>query len=133
MANFVVNDHEYRSTPMGAVTQAKVARRLAPAFEKIMEAVRSSGAGDDAFVKVIVAAVKEIDDEAIDFIVEHCLELCHRKAPNGSGYTPVWNKAARVCQFGDMNMPEMFGVCAKVIQSELGSFFPVSPTSSVAA
>lgn len=118
---FAVGEHTYRAGKLDAVSQLHIVRRLAPILATL-RSVAAEGVGEDALQKA-VAALGEISDEAVEYIIAKCLAKVQRKRPGDTGWTAIWNASARRPQFDDLGGFEVLTITSKVVMAEMGPFF----------
>ena len=114
----------YRTGVLNAKEQFHIARRLAP----IIGAMASS-AGTTMF-NALAAACAQLEDKDVDFVMRTTMKIVTRQ--QGNQFLPVWNVAADIPQFADMNMSILLQLMIAVIQDQLGGFTPgpVDPGSA---
>jgi hypothetical protein len=116
-----VGGHQYRVGRIDARKQFHVARRLAPLLAG-MSSVPDKSAGFAAFLGPLTDALSGMSDEDVDYVLDTCLGVCQRIQTNGQG-APVIARGGSL-MFEDMDMGQMIQLAVKVIQENLGGFFP---------
>lgn len=115
-----VGGHQYRVGRIDARKQFHVARRLAPLLAGMSD-VPKNGSGFAAFLGPLTNALSLMSDEDVDYVLDACLGVCQRLQPNGHP-APVMTRAGLM--FEDIDMGQMIQLAVKVIQHNLGGFFP---------
>jgi hypothetical protein len=116
-----VGGQKYRIGRIDARKQFHVARRLAPLLAG-MSALGDKSAGFAALIGPLTDALSGMSDEDVDYVLDVCLGACQRIQPNGQG-APVIARGGAL-MFEDMDMGQMIQLAVKVIQENLGGFFP---------
>lgn len=138
---FTVGAHIYQAGKMAAMTQFHVARRLTPIVSALVRSVPSAAMQGDKvdLAKIdplqmlgpIADILSKMPDEDSEYILNSCLEACQRKMPGDAGWGPVKMKGSPV-QYADIDLPAMLQISWKVIQENLGNFFPGTSPASIA-
>jgi hypothetical protein len=115
-----VGGQKYRIGRIDARKQFHVARRLAPLLAG-MSGVPDKSAGFAAFLGPLTDALSGMSDEDVDYVLDVCLGVCQRIQPNGHP-APVMVRGGLM--FEDIDMGQMIQLAVKVIQENLGGFFP---------
>ncbi|MFM0044125.1 phage tail assembly chaperone [Paraburkholderia sediminicola] len=115
-----VGGHQYRIGRIDARKQFHVARRLAPLLAG-MGGAPDRGEGFAAFLGPLSDALSGMSDEDVDYVLDACLGVCHRIQPSGHP-APVMTRSGLM--FEDIDMGQMIQLAIKVIQENLGGFFP---------
>jgi hypothetical protein len=115
-----VGGQKYRIGRIDARKQFHVARRLAPLLAG-MSGVPDKSAGFAAFLGPLTDALSSMSDEDVDYVLDVCLGVCQRIQPNGHP-APVMVRGGLM--FEDIDMGQMIQLAVKVIQENLGGFFP---------
>lgn len=115
-----VGGHKYRIGRIDARKQFHVARRLAPLLAG-MSGIPDKSAGFAAFLGPLADALSGMSDEDVDYVLDVCLSVCQRIQPNGHP-APVMTRGGLM--FEDIDMGQMIQLAVKVIQENLGGFFP---------
>jgi hypothetical protein len=115
-----VGGQKYRIGRIDARKQFHVARRLAPLLAG-MSGVPDKSAGFAAFLGPLTDALSGMSDEDVDYVLDICLGVCQRLQPNGHP-APVMVRGGLM--FEDIDMGQMIQLAVKVIQENLGGFFP---------
>lgn len=116
-----VGGHKYRIGRIDARKQFHVARRLAPLLAG-MSGLGSKGAGFAALIGPLTDALSGMSDEDVDYVLDACLGVCQRIEANGHP-APVMSRSGAL-MFEDIDMGQMIQLAVKVIQENLGGFFP---------
>ena len=116
-----VGGQKYRIGRIDARKQFHVARRLAPLLAG-MGSVADKNAGFAAFLGPLTDALSGMSDEDVDYVLDACLSVCQRLQPNGQG-APIVSRGGGL-MFEDIDMGQMIRLAVKVIQENLGGFFP---------
>jgi len=116
-----VGGFQYRIGRIDARKQFHVARRLAPLLAGLGDAASLNGDGFAKFLGPIADALSHMSDDDVDYVLDACLSVCHRVQPNGQG-AQVMTRSGLM--FQDIDMGQMIQLAVKVIQSNLGGFFP---------
>lgn len=116
-----VGGQKYRIGRIDARKQFHVARRLAPLLAG-MSAAPEKSTGFAAFIGPLTDALSGMSDEDVDYVLDVCLGVCQRMQPNGQG-APVIARSGGL-MFEDIDMGQMIQLAVKVIQENLGGFFP---------
>lgn len=116
-----VGGFQYRIGRIDARKQFHVARRLAPLLAGLGDASSLKGDGFAKFLGPIAEALSHMSDDDVDYVLDACLSVCHRLQGNGQG-APVITRSGLM--FQDIDMGQMIQLSVKVIQSNLGGFFP---------
>jgi hypothetical protein len=116
-----VGGQKYRVGRIDARKQFHVARRLAPLLAG-MSTLGDKSAGFAALIGPLTDALSGMSDEDVDYVLDACLGVCQRIQANGQG-APVVNRGGAL-MFEDMDMGQMIQLAVKVIQENLGGFFP---------
>ncbi|MBB3004360.1 hypothetical protein FHX57_006742 [Paraburkholderia tropica] len=116
-----VGGQKYRIGRIDARKQFHVARRLAPLLAG-MSSVADKSAGFAAFLGPLTDALSGMSDDDVDYVLDVCLGVCQRMQPNGQG-APVIARGGGL-MFEDIDMGQMIQLAVKVIQENLGGFFP---------
>lgn len=135
----------YRTGRMNAKTQFHVARRLLPVLSALTSSTASdtapppenpgdgvSGGADPAAEAAATAAsfsryvslaktLASVPDADCDYVIAACLGVCQRQQ-TGGGWAMVWNAAAGIPQFSDIDLATMMQLTVAVIKDNLGSF-----------
>lgn len=137
---FTVAGNSYKARKMPAMTQFHVARRLAPILGALMEAVPASAMDGKTvdlakidglkMMEPIAQVISTMSDADSEYILNACLEACDRQQPGDAGWGPVKAKGSKAPQYSDIDMPAMLQIAWKVIQENLGAFFPAPPPIS---
>lgn len=118
-----VGGQKYRIGRIDARKQFHVARRLAPLLAGMGESALADKAGGfAAMVGPLTTALSSMSDEDVDYVLDACLYVCQRIQPNGQG-APVIARSGGM-MFEDIDMGQMIQLAVKVIQENLGGFFP---------
>jgi hypothetical protein len=115
-----VGGQKYRIGRIDARKQFHVARRLAPLLAG-MGSVPDKSAGFAAFLGPLTDALSGMSDQDVDYVLDVCLGVCQRMQPNGHP-APVMVRGGLM--FEDIDMGQMIQLAVKVIQENLGGFFP---------
>lgn len=115
-----VGGQKYRIGRIDARKQFHVARRLAPLLAG-MSSVPDKSAGFAAFLGPLTDALSGMSDEDVDYVLDICLDACQRIQANGHP-APVMVRGGLM--FEDIDMAQMIQLAVKVIQQNLGGFFP---------
>lgn len=116
-----VGGQKYRIGRIDARKQFHVARRLAPLLAG-MSGLTGKSVGFEAFIGPLTDALSGMSDEDVDYVLDVCLGVCQRLQLNGQG-APVIARGGGL-MFEDIDMGQMIQLAVKVIQDNLGSFFP---------
>ena len=135
MENETINGVEYSVGTLPVFDQFHVGRRLAPFLSALVGSVAGgmgfAGSSDFDLLAMATPAVTkvlaEMSDEDSEYILRKCLKVCRRHQEKG--WAPVMNSAG-VLQFNDMDLRTTLTLTARVIQENLGSFFPTSQPAS---
>lgn len=120
-----VGGQKYRIGRIDARKQFHVARRLAPLLAGMSNAFGGNTgktAGFEKFIVPLTDALSGMSDEDVDYVLDICLGVCQRVQPNGQG-APVIARGGGL-MFEDIDMGQMIQLAVKVIQENLGGFFP---------
>lgn len=116
-----VGGQKYRIGRIDARKQFHVARRLAPLLAG-MSGLTDKNAGFAALIAPLTDALSGMSDEDVDYVLDVCLGVCQRIQSNGQG-APVTARGGSL-MFEDIDMGQMIQLAVKVIQENLGGFFP---------
>jgi hypothetical protein len=115
-----VGGFQYRIGKIDARKQFHVARRLAPLLAG-MSNVPDKSQGFAAFLGPLTDALSGMSDQDVDYVLDICLGACKRIQPSGHP-APVMVRGGLM--FEDIDMGQMIQLAVKVIQVNLGGFFP---------
>lgn len=115
-----VGGQKYRIGRIDARKQFHVARRLAPLLAGM--SAGGQGEGFAAFIGPLTDALSGMSDEDVDYVLDVCLGVCQRIQSNGQGALVIARGGSLM--FEDMDMGQMIQLAVKVIQQNLGGFFP---------
>lgn len=120
-----------------------VARRIAPLLANLSEAAASvfkkikpnaSEASEDVDLSPLAGplaeALADMKEEDCDYVIDACLKVCKRQ--QGNSFFPVVNAGGHI-MYSDIDMATMMRLTVSVIQSSLGSFFPIAQPEAVTA
>ena len=133
-----VGGQTYRVGRLDAMKQFHVARKLAPVITSLggmSDVVRSLKGGEAAggielaSLRPVMDALASMPEADCEFILGTCLAAVQRKSEGGTGWTPIWNVAAKRLQFEDIGLTGMLEITAAVLRSNLGNFFPAAPSA----
>ncbi|MBZ9939136.1 hypothetical protein LB518_22760 [Mesorhizobium sp. BR1-1-16] len=146
MAEFEVGGSKYSSRKLDAFTAFHVARKLAPAVAPFVRAIgpaaatlatMKAGTANVAGMTDTMAALEplarvlaDLPAEDVDFVLKTCLGVVSRAAPNGGGWSLVWNKAADRLMFDDIDMMSMVAIAVNVIKADIVPFMTALPSAS---
>lgn len=148
--DFEINGVPYRNTKLNAKEQWAVTRRLLPVLTGIRplaiawaqaelaknaaekaetpEAKQKAVAQEAEFaatreemLKGLAESLKQLSDADSDFIIDLCMSKTMRNP--GTGWVPIWNKAAGREMFPDIDMGLMLTIIGTIIQGEMANFF----------
>jgi len=119
-----VGGQKYRIGRIDARKQFHVARRLTPLLAGMagMSSVPDKSDGFAAFLGPLTDALSGMSDDDVDYVLDACLGVCQRMQANGQG-APVVARGGGL-MFEDIDMGQMVQLAVKVIQGNLGGFFP---------
>lgn len=146
MTEFEVDGKQYRLVrKLDAFSQLHVARKLAPLLvsltptpemrQRLQAEAQARANGDDRpmvdmaeMMLPVIEGLAEMKSEDVDFISSTCLSVVSRN--QGTGWTPVWNAAAKRMQFEDIDGMALLQITFQVIQENLSNFMraPLSAT-----
>lgn len=146
MTEFEVDGKQYRLVrKLDAFSQLHVARKLAPLLvsltptpemrQRLQAEAQARANGDDRpmvdmaeMMLPVIEGLAEMKSEDVDFISSTCLSVVSRN--QGTGWTPVWNGAAKRMQFEDIDGMALLQITFQVIQENLSNFMraPLSAT-----
>lgn len=129
---FEIGGVSYQASPMDAITQFHVARRLAP----VLPALKSiSGTDEDggpawSSLGAISEIIAKMPDEDVNYVIDACLSRVSRRKEGDTGWAKLWNSNAKALMFQDLSFPEMLMIAVQVIAGSLGNFMGgLLPTS----
>ncbi|MDE1905298.1 MAG: hypothetical protein KGH75_02450 [Rhodospirillales bacterium] len=111
--DFELGGQSYRAGGMSPLVQFHVVRRLAP-FMGAMAQLKGSG------VQPIMEAVAGMADADCEYVLFACLGTAKRR--QGDAWAPVLAGEHQI-MFADIDLGLMLQLAARVIQSDLASFF----------
>jgi hypothetical protein len=125
---FSVGGHEYVAGRLDAKRQFHVMRRLAPLFGG-MAARGGWDASGDAALGDFLAGIGALPDEAVDYVLDHCLSVVKRRE-NGvlcavSVATPG---GGRALQYQDIDMAGMLTMVFHVLRRNFAGFLDAAPS-----
>lgn len=126
MAEFKVNNIEYRSGKMNAIVQFHVARRLAPVFAAFGEAARTESRDPMLAFGPMAEAFAKMSDQDAEYVINACLGVCLRKQNN----TWVQIRTSGGIMFDDIGLQEMIQISWATLQDNLSGFFAALPRTS---
>ncbi len=127
-----ISGHEYRIGKLDAFEQLHVARKLGPAFSKLIEAFRKNpeaAESGDIFAlatEPLMETFAEMSKEDVEYIVNTCIATCERKQDRGYAKVAVNGNV----MFQDIEVDGLIGLTLAVVQENLGRFFPTSQPES---
>lgn len=127
---FEISGQQYRSGKLNARQQFHVARRLAPVLGGLVDASSAGAESFSKFLQPIADAISGMSDADCDYVLDTCLAVVQRQ--QGTAWSPVM-ASSKAIMFDDIDVGVMLQMAAKVIQENLGSFFPggsANPLSS---
>lgn len=134
-----VGGQTYRVGRLDAMKQFHVARKLAPVITSLggsstmaVKAIKNGenpGDFEMVLLKPVMDALASMPEADCEFILGTCLAAVQRKSEGGTGWTPIWNAAAKRLQFEDIGVTGMLEITAAVLRSNLGNFFPAAPSA----
>lgn len=130
---FELGGHKYRYSKIDARRQAHVARRLVPVVSSLADLTKVDGLSDLAALAPVAKAVASMPDADFDYVLDVCLSVTQREQAGGTGWAPIWSEGAKQIMFSDIDLAVMMQIVAKVIQGNLGNFFPGNLPGSIAA
>ena len=132
MAEFEIAGVEYSSGKLNAFQQLHLSRRLAPIIPKLLPAflgLQGVKVGDkfttdlpklaDA-LEPFAEEIARMPEADVDYIIGLTMSVVRRK--QGPTWVRIWNDAAKVLQFDDIELPTLIEICVKVIVDNLGPF-----------
>ncbi|KPH79321.1 phage tail assembly chaperone [Bosea vaviloviae] len=128
---FNVGPYLYRSSPIDAMGQVHLMRRLAP----ILNALRAAAEkGEPALaIDPAVNALSEMPDEVVAYVINSCMASIQRQKAGDTGWAKVWNGPAQKPLFDDITGFELLSITANVIMAEVGPFYAGLASSLTAA
>jgi hypothetical protein len=130
---FELDGNAYRMGRLTAKQQFHVSRRIAPLLPPLLpvflQIARDAG-GDKLTLAAAVApllqplasALSDLKDEDAERVMDTCLSVVQRRA-DGGNYTAVWNQAAGMAMFADMeDLAKLLPLVVRVIVDSLGPF-----------
>lgn len=130
MIEFEVSGQAYKARRMDAMTEEAVSRKLAPLLNLAVPALSALKNGQGkidlaAFeggkmIETLTRTIATLPDEAARFIIASCLSACQRQ--QGAAWAPVWSKNASAPMFDDIRAPQMYLICAKVLEEAFRDF-----------
>ena len=149
--DFTVKGAVYRAGRLDAFQQFHIARRLGPVMAALAGAASEAaspavaggsatepgglpaidGLSDEAVTNLVAgplaAAISELKQEDVDYILKTCLKAVERQQTNATGGIPFWAPVAPAgaIMFEDLryDLSAMLELVTHVIQENLGSFF----------
>lgn len=115
-----IGGQKYRIGRIDARKQFHVARRLAPLLAGL-GSLSGKGEGFATAVAPLAEALSSMPDSDVDYVLDVCLGACQRVQPNGHA-APIMARGELM--FEDIDMAQMVQIAIRVIQQNLGSFFP---------
>lgn len=150
MVEFVIGEHTYRTRKLNAFQQLHVARKVLPLLsavvkasdqnvvDQIKQARGATATADDApstsnesiarIMEIVSKAVNDLPEEDLDFIVKTCMGSLLLKQDRG--WAAIYNEDAEDFQFDFITLPLMLQLTFRVIQENLGDFFPEGALTS---
>ena len=130
-----VSGRTYRIGRLDAMRQFHVARKLVPvitslgSLAEVAGSLKLQSAEGIAALKPVMDALAAMPDADCEFVLGACLSVTQRQNDGGTGWSPVWNVAAKRLQFEDIGLPAMLQIAAAVLRENLGGFFPAAPST----
>ncbi|MDD2775510.1 MAG: hypothetical protein PHU06_06115 [Gallionella sp.] len=154
MAEFEINGRTFRSTKMNVFEQLHVARKLLPLLGTLMDQFNEadfksaeldapepvdevdvaapSPASRKTMAKVITAigtALSNLSQEDTESVLGSCLSVVTIRQAKDS-WVKIWNKEAKRLQFEDLTLIDLLLISQKVIEENVGNFFPGAAPST---
>jgi len=126
--NFTIGSNSYASTKLPVLSQLHLARRIAPALGAIASAQASGATSMEGFTGPIMDAVAAMPETDVNWIVVTCLSVVQRK--NDAGYSAL--ASGGHIMDDSIPLPEVLQIVGKVVQENLGGFFPAGDTPGLA-
>ncbi|PXV60885.1 hypothetical protein SAMN04487785_11321 [Dyella jiangningensis] len=118
---FEISGQTYQSGRLNARQQFHVARRLAPVLGGLADASAAGAESFSKFLQPIAEAISGMSDGDCDYVLDTCLSVVRRQ--QGPSWAPVMS-SSKAMMFDDIDMSVMLQLASKVIQENLGNFFP---------
>jgi len=118
---FEISGQTYRSGKLNARKQFHVARRLAPVLGGLADASAAGAESFSKFLQPIADAISHMSDADCDYVLDNCLAVVSRQ--QGTAWAPIM-ASSKAIMFDDIDVGVMLKIAAKVIQGNLGNFFP---------
>jgi hypothetical protein len=100
--------NEYKTTKLPLFKQFHISRKLAPV-------IWAGGIYD------VIKAFSEMADSDVEYVINSCME-CIQRRRGDIAWVPIGN--FRAPQFMDIDLQDLYELCATVIKESLGNFFP---------
>lgn len=136
-----VGENEYGIGRLNAFQQLHVARRLLPVLARIGTAFQQSGSDGSADPFSVVAnpmaqAISDMKQEDVDYVLNTCLAICHRKVQQGNGVgwaalmSPGGEGKLGQLMFQDLDLSHLIELVGAVVMENLKGFFPTAQPES---
>lgn len=139
MLEFRINDVTYQAGKLNAFRQLHVSRKLAPVLPKLLPAFLSLSQDeldtkDLVLIAEAVAPATEVlsnmAEADVEYVIGACMSVVKRALPGNAGWTKVWNEAANLAMYEDIDLGVMLQITWKVLGDSLGNFFSVLLTDA---
>lgn len=152
MVEFAIGDRTFRTVPLSAFDQLRVARRIWPVLSAVVkasdkkliaqikqvkdakpeaaDAVMPSNESIAEIMGVIGEAIEALSEDELDSVIRTCLSVVQMK--DGKSWVAIYNKDAQDFQYDFINLPIMLQLAFRVIEDALGDFFPANSLSTSA-
>jgi hypothetical protein len=129
MRTVEVGGNQYNIGKMDVFKQLQVGRRIAPLYVLFSELAVSGKADEknamesDVFRTALASGILRLPDTDFDLVMNECLAVCERQ--QATGWAKVKAPGGPV-MFQDLQVPDILQLMMKVIEDNLGAFFPIA-------
>ena len=130
-----IGDRQYAIDKLNVKQQAKVVRKLMPFAKAIIPFIktgeRASLTSEDLVTMLgpLGDMIAAMPDKDWDDLIATCMSVVKRK--DGVGWANVWNSAADMPMYSDMELPEILQLVGGVLKFNLGPFMAALPQALV--
>jgi hypothetical protein len=129
MSEFQNGEHTYRIDKLDPFKQLHIMRRIAPLIPQLvplyMQVAKKGLEGSidtlPELLQPFADALSGMKDEDAEYVIGTCMSAVKRQ--QGDSWSPVWNTAAKMSQFKDLNdLATLMPMVVRVITENLGPF-----------
>lgn len=120
MVEFEVAGQAYRSGKIAARTQFHVIRRLAPMTDAMFGLMGADGVNPER-VSAFARAIGELDDAAVDYVLDQCLAVVERR--QGQGWAKIMASDGKTLMFQDVDMVVQIDILRHVLIDNYTALF----------